>query len=200
MTGQHGYTLLELLVAMLLLSIIGVITAGGLQFGTAAWSRTERTIADVHEIDAAQGILRAALGEAVPVRQGAFVAFDGEAARTSFLSPAPQAMLAGGLAQIEIAAQADDGGRLILRATARGGEMREAVLARGLGALQFAYLDASERVPVWLAVWRDRDRLPDAVRIARQNTDGAWTTLIVHLRIAQSASCDYDPENTSCRN
>jgi general secretion pathway protein J len=200
MTRQDGYTLLELLVAMLLLSIIGVICAGGLQFGTAAWSRTERVIADTKEIDAAQDILRALLGHAVPVRQDGLTAFDGEARRVAFTSPAPQALGAGGLAQLEISAEADrDGGRLVLRASARGGSAREAVLARGLGAMHISYLDASERVPVWLALWRDRDRLPDAVRFEADAAGGPWTLLIVHPRIAQSAACDYDPESASCR-
>jgi general secretion pathway protein J len=200
MNRQQGYTLLELLVAMLLLSIIGVIIAGGLQFGTAVWSRTEGAIADTSEIDEAHSILRTVLAQAVPVRRDGLVTFDGEPARAAFESPAPQALRAGGLAHMEIVAEPDkDGGLLVIRVSSPGDAPREITLARKIGSVRFSYLDASERIPVWLAVWRDRMRLPDAVRLEQESASGPWTTLIVHPKIAQSAACDYDPESASCR-
>ncbi len=187
---------------MLLLSIIGLLIAGGMHFGTAVWARTEQGMADIDRINEAQTILREALSSAIPDREGGFVRFDGESDRIAFDGAALFALNGGGPARFEIAAEAGaDGTRLVLRATDAHGVLHHAVLADHLGSLRVSYLDASERVGTWLAVWRDRGRLPDAIRIEQQGAAAAaWPIFVVHPAIAQDAGCQYDPVSTSCRN
>lgn len=198
--GEAGYTLIELLVAMLLLSFVGLAIAGGLQFGTRVWERTEQGIADTQSIEAAHDILRDALASALPHRAGGFARFDGEPDRIAFDGPAPRALGTGGVAHFELTVAPDsDGNRLVLKVKRFGddGDGRAAVLAGHVGALHITYLDASGRAPTWLEFWRDRDRLPDAIEIASE--DAGWPPLIVHPAVMQDASCQFDSVSISCR-
>jgi prepilin-type N-terminal cleavage/methylation domain-containing protein len=193
---QDGYTLLELLVVMLLLGMIGIIIGGGLQFGTTVWQRTGYLQSNSDRIAAAQGILRSALGAAVPVREGGFVRFEGRSDRISFVMPPTGAIAGTGLMRITLDSYE---GRLVLKAASPDGTIREAVLAEGLSRLHFAYLDASDRMPAWLDRWTARGRLPDAIRIVQDGASGEWPAFVVHPKISQDANCVFDSVSATCR-
>src|SRR5690242_3810902 len=95
---QDGYTLIELLVAMLLLGLVGLTITGGIQFGARVWEHSETNISDTEALDMTQGILREFLSVAVPNRAGGFARFDGQSRNVSFYAPAPRALTGGGLA------------------------------------------------------------------------------------------------------
>jgi len=197
---QAGYTLIELLVAMLLLGLIGLAIAGGVQFGSRVWERSETDIATTSAVALAQGIVRAAMASALPHQLAGFARFDGERDEIVFYGPAPQALGVGGLARFQLSIRhGEDGDELILHVAADGATPREAILADHLEPLHIDYMDGSERIPTWLAVWRDRDRLPDAVRIKSDEPSSIWPLLIVRSAIAQDASCQFDPVSASCR-
>ena len=64
-----------------------------------------------------------------------------------------------------------------------------------------AYLDASDRTPVWLDRWHDRKGLPAAVRIegATDDARARWPGLVVKLHIDQTPLCVSDPVSLDCR-
>ena len=89
----QGFTLLELLVSLTLLSLIGLIMLGGLRLGERTWERGA-SIADRAEmIDAAQRVLRRELSNIYPLWQAGAanqgkVLFEGTATSLTFIAPA----------------------------------------------------------------------------------------------------------------
>lgn len=59
-----GFTLLELLIAMSLISLILVLLYGGLQLGSRNWDSIERKVRDTEEVRLARGFLQRALLQA----------------------------------------------------------------------------------------------------------------------------------------
>lgn len=198
---EAGYTLIELLVSILLVGFIGVALASGLHFGTRVWEESDTRISSVREITSAQTLMRELLAAALPKERGGFVLFEGDQRQVGFVAPAPSAFPQGGLAKVTFSTSSGSAGsHLIIRVTSLTDKdvTRETVLAHDVGLLKFSYLDASEKVPTWLSLWRDRKRLPDAVRLERQDEAG-WPTLIVHPEISESHPCHFDSISMICR-
>jgi general secretion pathway protein J len=209
MTGHHGsrnedgYTLIELIVVLLLASLIGTAVAGGLQFGTRIWERSQSQVGDSREIATTQAILRSLLASALPRYEGGFVTLHGEPRELSFDAPSPKAFGPKGLVRIELAAETSmNGSSITLNANSLIDKnyRRSVVLTQHLPDIEFSYLDTSAKVPTWLAYWRDRDRLPAAIRLASTGRGGPfWPNLNIELPITQDANCAFDPVSTTCR-
>ncbi|GEM_PF-2978007 len=201
---EGGYTLVELLVVLSLAGLIAAAVTGGLQYASLIWNGSERQMSAVRDASVAQQILRATLAAAIPRQKDGFVEFDGAPDRVMFYGEAPPAFYPSGVARVELAlTKGGDGTELILSEASSIDPRKSArvVLARDLGEVRFDYLDASEKLPVWLAVWRDRDRLPDAVRLERKREGDwrGWPSFVAHLPIAQDAACSFDPISMTCR-
>lgn len=202
--ADSGYTLIEVAVALLLLSLIGLTVAGGVRFGTQVWARSDQEITTTNNTAMAQMVLRAAFASATPNLSAGFTSFNGRRDRASFDGPAPPAFGAGGIVHFEVSLLPSSGGTQIsLTVSSLSGKAtkKEAILADSELPLALSYLDASERIPAWLAVWRNRNRLPDAVRIdgLTPAANGDWPSLLVRLAIAQDATCEFDPVSMLCR-
>jgi prepilin-type N-terminal cleavage/methylation domain-containing protein len=61
-----GYSLMELLVVLLLLSFITLAVSGGFRFGTRIWETTDRAVVDQRHVVSLQTVLRSLLASAVP--------------------------------------------------------------------------------------------------------------------------------------
>ena len=199
-----GYTLIELMVALMLLSFVGLAAAGGLQFGTRVWEHSDKTLTAMQTVEQTQTILRALLASATPHRADGLSSFEGFSGDLAFDAPSPRAFPVGGLAHFELMLLPTAvGTRVALRVTslADTSNVRDASLGEYEGDLHISYLDMSGRTPAWLAVWRDRERLPDAIRIEddRGSSDMAWPAFIARLPVAQDADCVFDPVATDCR-
>ena len=202
--GENGFTLIELLVVILLLGFIALGIGGGIHFGTRVWEASEQRIAGDNDLARAQSILRALLASALPRKQAGFVTFEGTASQLTFDTEALPALGIAGLARIDISLVFFNGRkRLRLRVgpVADPAEMRETIMADDVGPVLFSFLDSTEAVPAWLASWRDRQRLPDAVRLAASGfgAPSSWSYFVARLPIAQTAGCAYDPLTYACR-
>jgi general secretion pathway protein J len=202
---EHGYTILELLVVLVLVGLIATAISAGLRFGTRVWERSETRISTTETYRTAQDALRSLLSGAVPRMKDGLASFHGEPALLVFDSAPPRAFGASGLTRVELALVPDgNGSALNVQVTSLidGGKSRQARLASHLQRLRFAYLDASEKTPLWLDFWRDRPHMPEAVRLAADGTPArmAWPAFVARLPIAQDARCDFDPVSADCRN
>jgi general secretion pathway protein J len=195
---QEGFTLLELLVALVLLSLVSLTLAGGIRFGTRAWEAGARRGADTLDMQLAQGAIRRFLGQAIPValpeaELGRLrIAFEGRPDRVSFVASVP-AEVGGGLKAFTIGV--GNGGDLVLSRRAfdpqgpsfGGGNEERSVLLEGVSDASFAYFgpprpDAS---PEWLPAWPVADALPRLVRISLDVPAGSvpWPDLFVATEV-----------------
>lgn len=198
-----GYTLIEMLVVLLLVGLIATATSAGLRMGTRVWEHSEVRIAELQSAAAAQTILRNWLTSAIPRREDRLVRFHGEPDFVAFDMPPPRAFGGSGLVRAEIwlvRTGARTGLRVKLRSLTDARRSRETMLTEGAGALRLAYLDSSSGAPVWLDYWRDRPRLPDAVRVTEAGAGTHWPAFVAHLAVSQAGLCEFDPVSTSCRN
>lgn len=198
---SDGYTLVELVVVMLLLGLIALACESGLHFGSQIWSRSETSFGREDRLAANQSILRNLLAHSLPRLKGESVSFEGETTEIRFDVTPPEAFQEGGTAHgiLRVTKTNKESTlELDLQSIANPHLVRHAILATGVGSLRMSYLDASGHSQMWLSHWRDRSRLPDAVRIESDNPT-AFPTLIVHLPIAESATCRPDPVNMACR-
>lgn len=200
--ADHGYTIVELIVVLLLLSLIATAMSAGLQFGTRVWERSEARISTSQTDDTAQTALRNLLSSALPRMEDGLARFHGEPNYAAFDAVPPPAFGASGLARVEVSLIPGDGGdSLTVKVTSLidGKKSRSVRLADHLDNVRFAYLDATEQVPAWLDYWRDRPHLPGAVRLQARDGGAAWPAFVARLPIAQDARCDFDPVSTDCR-
>jgi prepilin-type N-terminal cleavage/methylation domain-containing protein len=199
-----GYTLIELLVVLMLAGFIAAAVTGGLAFGTQVWETSERERAESGAAATAQTILREVLASARPRVKDGFASFRGERDSLSFDGDPPRAVSTAGLAHIELTLVHGEGRtRIVFTATPSADSKlsRTATLVDRPGRLRFSYLDASEKAPVWLAVWRDRDRMPDAVAVEESGAhiDASWGRFVARLPIGEDAACRFDPVSAACR-
>jgi general secretion pathway protein J len=200
---EDGYTLIELLVTLTLLSFITLAIGSGLHFGTRVWEGTEDGVQTADRADNAQALLRSLLTSAVPVTKGEYVDFEGDPFHVTFEAPAPNALRAAGLVHIDITTVDSDSGRAIHIAfkSTKATNDREIALPTDTTTLRIAYLDASDSVPVWLDRWHDRDRLPEAIRIEGDDDASrqSWPEFVAKFVIGQRPDCAFDPVSLDCR-
>ncbi|NIJ48768.1 prepilin-type N-terminal cleavage/methylation domain-containing protein [Rhizomicrobium electricum] len=201
LTLSDGYTLVELVVVMLLLGLLALACESGLHFGCQVWSRAVSSFGKQDQLVINQSILRSLLAHALPRLKGNVVTFTGETTEIRFDGAPPQAFQDGGTAHVVLRILKTRRGTALaldLRSIADPQHAKHAILATDVDLLHMSYLDASSQTQTWLSHWRDRNRLPDAVRI-ESGDPRVFPTLIVHLPIVESASCRPDPVTMACR-
>jgi general secretion pathway protein J len=172
---EAGFTLLELLVALVVFGLVMVGITQSFRFGLSAFAAGERNVARPE--DMAGMIARALPGRMTGTADG--LAF------TTRLPAGAGLARTGGLAGTAL--MLAPGGILLLRYTpyppglplARPPLPRTELLARGVSSLAIAYLaPKAGGTPTWSAAWTG-ERLPLLVRIHCSFTDGRnWPDLV----------------------
>ena len=165
-----GFTLLELLVALVVLGFILAGLTQGVRYGLRATDTQARTLAERSELDAVDRAIRRLIEQMDPgsARDGA--AMRGSAGTLAFVSELPAA---SGLPtrRADIALGVDGARRLMLRATPRPagkpfgppGPPIETELLRGVDHIELAYWPRGP-APQWTSTWGGND-LPLLVRL-----------------------------------
>lgn len=115
--GEQGFTLLEILVALV---VFGFLMAGltqSVQFGLAAWRSQSQMIDNRSELDAVDRALRRLVERIAPGRPVDPPNIDGTAARLVFTSDLPAAATALASRHADMALEVDAAHRLVLRWT-----------------------------------------------------------------------------------
>jgi len=206
--GARGFTLVELLVGLSLMSLISLLLFGGFRFGLRAWEVGDDRIAAANEIEMAQHLLRRQLAEAQPVIIGsrpeaAPTLFQGDDAGVTFVGPLPAHRGVGGFYIFSVATREDRGGRqLLLRwrryrpDTVAGSDFDpkdESVLVNRIDSIAIEYFgQPSAAAPArWLQRWDGTLGLPQLLRLRVAFPRGdarRWPEFVVspRLRIAPS--------------
>ena len=211
---EAGFSLVELLVAITLLSLLSGILMGSLHFGLKAWERGTAHSDQVGNSMVAQQFLRRALEDAYPFFSSGDpsrrrVEFAGSADSVSFLAPATAALGGGGRSRITLSVRRQEGrADLMVRAEPELGGQAPASggtrLVANVESVELAYFgkSRSDKAPAWHNRWAEEIALPQLVRVGVRFPAGdarTWPDLVVPPRIGADVGCTYDPLSKLCR-
>jgi general secretion pathway protein J len=215
----RGFTLVELLIALVLLALLSAVLYGSLGFAGTTLDRGEAKVDATSGMRLAQAFLRANLEEQHPLRMRKIVewplVFAGEQEELRYAAALPARVASGGVWFYRLSVRHDEARTpLVLErmlpdlAAAQAPEFTGAersVLAQDITGLKIGYFGrdagaADANDPTWRDRWDDPQRLPIMIRIDVAPKRGpAWPTLFVAPREAPDAGCRaFDPARQRC--
>jgi general secretion pathway protein J len=207
--SEAGFTLLELLVAMAVLSLLSLVMMGGLKFGARVWERTQGTSDESDAVTTAEAFIRHQLAATYPQWHDTgpdrpHVLFDGEAHSVAFLAPQPEQFGPG--TNLQFALQRSSTGDLDVtwQSQDAGTVPTHTALLRNISSVEFSYYGPSfgGAIAKWSDSWSNRARLPDLIRIRvvfPPKDRRVWPEFIVHPDITVDVRCIYEPLTRTCR-
>jgi prepilin-type N-terminal cleavage/methylation domain-containing protein len=210
-----GFTLIEVLVALALMSLIGTILIESLRMGGRAWQRVTREAANIDEVSRAQEFLRQRLGAVYPPQPATDISassesFVGENETLEF-SSAPPGDSDEALMRYRLGLSASDPGTVEIRyrseRNAMASELAAAWSSEPLlahtSSLSIQFWEDSAGSPGrWVDRWANTAKLPRLIRIDVQfaaNDSRRWPPLYVEPRIDTRANCEFDVVGRRCR-
>lgn len=195
---QTGFTLLEVLVVISLLSLIMLALGSALRTAAQTEERVDLRLQRVDELRVAQNFLRSVLERIssrkitaqVPLGASQFF-FAGGPQELSWVGVMPARYGAGGRYHFRLGlADRASTGALVLQYTPwvdsstlpNWGGAESYTLATGVTALALQYEDARTEPPTWTPAWTEIDALPQRVGIFIETAAGSWPDLVVVLR------------------
>ena len=195
---QNGFTLVEVLVVMTLLSLVVLALGSALRTTAQTEERVDQRLARNDEIRVVTGFLQSVLGRISGEKRQGITSAD----ESPFLiSAGLQELVWAGVmpARFGVAgrqffrlALAEVGGSsaLVLQFTpleesvlpTAWDQAASEVLVRNVAAFALQYQDAAQDQPEWLAAWQSKDRLPSHVLISMEAANVAWPPLVVAMR------------------
>jgi general secretion pathway protein J len=204
-----GFTLVELTIALVLLSLIAAVMFGSLSFAGRSWDAGEAKAMQVSEMRQAEEFLRGQLSSQFPLRAKKALEFPlrfaGARDEIRFAAALPARVAEGGVYYFRLAVVREgDRSRLVQErvipdpAGTDEPDFRDAgrsVLAEGIAEIRISYFgrDAGANdadAPTWRDRWDDKQRLPQLVRIDVVPEKGLpWPPLVVEPRHAPEVGC-----------
>lgn len=204
--GATGFSLVEVLLAMTLMSMLLALAYGGLRAATRAADKGQAILADSSRIRMAHQFVRKQLNQMAPLvfaesddRQERSV-FEGAAKTIRYVAPMPGYLGFGGPQVQELAiVSGKDGDELVLlHALLQGFEedklyLRDPiVLLKKIESAEFSFLgrDETGELTGWTKQWEQVGLLPDAVSLEIEFTEDVyiqWPLLTASVRVDPSA-------------
>ena len=172
-TTQAGFTLLELLTALVVLGLLMVAITQGVRFGVQAWQIQGRTLHQRDDMDAVDRTLRTMIAHADP---GGFLqrapAFVGTARSLSFTTALPIAAEASFARPADVMLRTDGAHRLVLLwlphysdpIGAARAPRRSACCWMGVDHIEIGYWQSGPTGGGWLPTWNN-PTLPKLIRV-----------------------------------
>ena len=205
----RGFTLIELMLALVLMSGISSILYGSLALASRSWDGGEAKADQVSDMRSTLAYLRAQLSEQYPQRMWKTpevqLMFTGEKDEMRYAAVLPERVAGGGVYYFRLAVVRNgDKSQLVQErlipdtSALEVPEFRDAdrsVLAEDIAELKVSYFgrdaNAAELdVPTWRDRWDDRQRLPLLVRVDVKPVKAPpWPSLLVEPRRGPEAGC-----------
>jgi general secretion pathway protein J len=219
MSGGRGFTLLELLIGLALLSLMLALLFGGFRVASASWNAVETRIERSTHESIAKGFVRRLLTQLQPLRwkktPNQPVAFHGEPNRIVAIAPLTGQTGSSGIRLVSLSVEPDDkahhqGVQLILRETQLRHESenfgegiedaQKHPLLNDLAEISFAFFGAEKKggLPGWHDVWPNKEELPRLIRVTLVMRDTEPVQLMVAPMVSGSR-CHWDPFYKRCR-
>jgi len=205
--AASGFTLLETVMALVLLAVMLGMLFGGLRAGVSAWEAGSGRGDRADEVLLADSFVTKELTAAFPWRfkdpVAVKLAFRGERESLRFVSMRPAEIGGGGLAFVSLAfepGQAGGPGRLVMRRVPADPEATDFAsldpaeaftLLDGVSSARFSYFGAQNEVEplAWGDKWEFDQRLPTHVRLELALGGAKLPDLVVALRLGEEAGC-----------
>jgi len=202
-----GFTLVELLLAITLMSILLGLTYSGLRAATKSSARGEVILAAGGELRATHQFVRRQLNQMLPLpfaatedAQATRIVFEGSANHIQYVAPMPGYLGAGGpqVQLLELTHNNDGGVLQFSNALLQGFEQqhlyeRDPVIlleAVDSGGFEFLGRDEEGELTGWTSTWDQVDRLPVAVRLNikfSRDLNLGWPDLVAGVRVDEAA-------------
>jgi len=206
-TRERGFTLIEVLLAIALVSIIMAMAYGGFRASVRATSSGEAVIEQTNRLRVVQQFMRRQLmqSRSVVIEQfedGETIRFEGERERMRFVSPMPGYLSYGGPYVQEFSLERGPEGLELVYYYAmlngyEPGALQETtdgrVLMDGLGGGEFIFLDFDPETgeTFWVDYWEEPERLPLAVGVLLDLDSKrglVWPDLVVPVMVDSGSS------------
>lgn len=202
--NQQGFTLIEVLIAMTLLSIMVVLLFGSLKICAESWDRGESKMNQVNEIGVVYSFFQRQLTTAIPIWDDFSVAdektfsFHGDEHSMQFVGEFPASASRGGLQLFSIDLDDEKSGRQIVDTQInvtvkpflpalddKGLAKEQVTLIKHVKALAFSYFGIDDTSELsWQTTWLERDSLPQMVKIHIEREDGMyWPDMVVDMKL-----------------
>lgn len=198
-TADAGFSLIEIVISLMLLTFILLTTQTALKLGQRTWQIADE-LSDSDAASATLNFLEQRLTQTMPLyeRQGdgrLRIAFRGAADSISFIAPTALGPEGGGLYRFEIGtSDASEGGRKLMLRWAlyqpppAGSNFSERVLLSDVSDFSLRYFgrSTSGEPPAWASQWSRLDAFPDLIEIraVTQNRGATNRALaVVELRL-----------------
>ncbi len=178
--GEAGFTLLEILVALVVLGLVLVLLGQGVQFGLAAWRSQARIAAERGDLDTVDRTLRTLVARMDPGGQAAEARVQGDGRSLAFTTDLPLAAVQLATRHADVSLSVDGAHRLSLFWVTHFrnwlGPARvpaQATLAEGVDRLEISYWQPpfGGKPGGWLARWDGRGDPPALIRFRLSFTD-----------------------------
>lgn len=198
---RWGFTLIEILIALTLFSLILVMVFSTLHSSNKSWQASDKQSELNDERRLVFNFIRKQLSETVPLilidgKKNAVI-FKGEPEQAYFVSRLPAHRGGGGLHLLSLAvSKQEDDSSLILRYQAITADMdlyedhpdediETVSLINNVDSIEYAYFGQKneDKKPSWYDEWKDEERLPRMLRIQISSKDSSfWPELFVNIR------------------
>jgi general secretion pathway protein J len=216
---QLGFTLIEVLIAMTLLSVMVVLLFSSLKICAQSWEQGENKITDVNEVAVVYNFFQRHLSSATPLWND-FVGMDGKSKSDTnaddeeklfsfqgkqqslqFVSTFPASAGRSGLQLFSIQPQEQDGDQVIKVsltpffpvAEGESWHQEEVVLLKQVSHFSLSYFVINEDVTesMWQDEWLDKSVHPQLVKINIGTTNGVyWPEMVIALKVAEVVDND----------
>lgn len=207
--SQRGFTLIEILLALVLLALLMTAAYAGFSASNRAVQRGEAAIDATNKVRVTQQLLRRQIGQALTLAfdqdsgTSAPIIIEGSSDELTFVSALPGYLGQGGAYVQHIALESGEGRgqQLVFRHALLNGfdptesepwAERPVILLEDIDALVIDYrgLDDEGKLGDWSGEWEKTDRLPLLVRVAIEFNESSrlrWPKLTVPLQLGGDA-------------
>lgn len=216
-----GFTLSEMLVALVLISLIAVMASENLGVGINVWGRSRSNWKEIFTVSGSHETLRQLFAQAYPEwveddRGGGAIFFKGDPSAIQFISNIPDEDGIERFRYVRIVSEKiDDRSNLVLQwsngligAREEGTRLPiiwsgKRILLRDVAGVHWKYFGEADNLQrwEWTSAWDRKRKLPTLVQLDIQfpGKRRFWPQFVASTELDEDALCDFDSVSRTCR-